>query len=319
MLLLAALVGGFLLWITPLRAADPTPIACPNGQTIFLEGHAPVGEAVLAYLRGRPVGGGVADASGHYRLPLRVHERPGVYPVEVRLRANRVIVGSFTCFVDRPVGEVLTPTSRLATTTPGLTRTATPTVTRTPSALSSTPTRTTTPSPTGSAMLATSTPTGSATATHGTSTPTGTPNPATGSATATPINTATPTSSASPTNTGTATVSGSVKINSVSVYDPVFSENDEYVVIQNHTQNAISLGGWRLINTRLGSAAAFVFPTFTLEGNVTISVYSKSHANDPSNGDFYWGQGLNIWQAGDRAELRDGQNTLIDFFIAVAP
>ena len=317
MVLLAALVGGFLLWITPLRAADPTPIACPNGQTIFLEGHAPVGEAVLAYLRGRPVGGGVADSSGHYRLPLRTQERPGVYPVEVRLRANRVIVGSFTCFVDRPVGEVATPTSLLAATTPGLTRTATPIVTRTPSALSSTPTRTTTPSPTGSSTLTTSTPTVSATATHGTSTPTGTPNPAAGSATPTPSSTVTPTGSASPTNTGTAAVSGSVKINDISVYDPVFP--DEYVVIQNYTQSAINLGGWRLINTRLGSAAAFIFPTFTLEGNVTISVYSKSHANDPSNGDFYWGQGLNIWQAGDRAELRDGQNTLIDFFIAVAP
>ena len=315
MVLLAAFVGGFLLWITPLRAADPTPIACPNGQTIFLEGHAPAGEALLAYLRGRPVGGGVADSSGYYRLPLRAHERPGVYPVDVRLRANRVIVGSFTCFVDRPVGEVSTPTSPLAATTPGLTRTATLTVTRTPSALSSTPTRTATSSPTGSSTLTTSTPTGSATATHGTSTPTGTPNPAAGSATST----TTPSSTASPTNTGTATVVGSVKINAISVHDPAFPENDEYVVIQNYTQNAINLSGWRLINTRLGSAAAFVFPTFTLEGNLKLSVHSKSHANDPSNRDFYWGREPPIWQADDRAELRDGQNTLIDFFVAVAP
>ena len=315
MVLLAALVGGFLLWITPLRAADPTPIACPNGQTIFLEGHAPAGEAVLAYLRGRPVGGGVTDSSGHYRLPLRAHERPDVYPVEVRLRANRVIVGSFTCFVDRPVGEVLTPTSLLAATTPGLTRTTTPTVTRTPGALSSTPTRTATPSPTGGSTLTTSTPTGSVTATHGTSTPTGTPNPAAGSATST----TTPSSIASPTNTGTTTAAGSVKINDISVYDPAFPENDEYVVIHNNTQTAINLGGWRLIHPRLSSAAAFVFPTFTLQGDVSISVYSKVHVNNPSAGDFYWGREDNIWQAGDRAELRDGQNTLIDFFVAVAP
>ena len=52
--------------------ADPTPIVCPTGQTVFLEGRTIPGEALLIYLSGRAVGGGLADSSGGYRLTEHV-------------------------------------------------------------------------------------------------------------------------------------------------------------------------------------------------------------------------------------------------------
>ncbi|MCX7790429.1 MAG: hypothetical protein N2378_07285, partial [Chloroflexaceae bacterium] len=85
-LVIAGVMAGIWSGLAPLRAADPVPIPCPNGQTIFLEGPAPPSEALLVTLGERAVGGGVADRTGFYRIPLRANERPGAYPVEVRLR-----------------------------------------------------------------------------------------------------------------------------------------------------------------------------------------------------------------------------------------
>ncbi len=67
-LLIAAILGGFLLFVAPLRAADPTPIACPTGQTVYLEGRTIPREALLIYLKDRAVGGGLADSAGGYWL-----------------------------------------------------------------------------------------------------------------------------------------------------------------------------------------------------------------------------------------------------------
>ncbi|MEI8164980.1 MAG: lamin tail domain-containing protein [Chloroflexales bacterium] len=307
--LLAAVIGGFLLYTTPLRAADPTPIACPNSQTILLEGQAPPGEAVLAYLRGRPIGGGLTDRAGHYRLPLRAHERPGAYPVEVRLRTSHALVGSFTCFVEVAVGGDLTPTATLAGTTPQPTRAAPASTVRptavgvpTQAMVNATPTRTATIRPVGTPTATVGSQTGSASATPASATPASTAPASTtasiATATTTPSLTATPSSASA------------VTIESVELYDPLFPDASEYALIHNASTLSFNLTGWRLVNvTRAGAVTDFTFPGYTLGRSTNVSVYSGAGTNDATS--LYWGQADIVWRVGDRAELRDGQGNLI--------
>ncbi|MGQ9927578.1 MAG: hypothetical protein ACUVS4_12000 [Chloroflexaceae bacterium] len=208
----ALLVAGAIaaLWSrgAPLSAADPVPVACPNGETVFLEGPAPPSEALLLTLNERAVGGGVADRNGFYRIPLRANERPGVYPVEVRLRGSRTVVGRFTCFVDVPLDSApQTPTSPVPAATqvtrvPPATSTAAPGTTPVRGAPTSTtiplttpvPERTVAPSPTATI---TSSPVATATVAPTT----------TATITSSPVATATvaPTTTAQPTTTITVT------------------------------------------------------------------------------------------------------------------
>lgn len=304
-----AILGLLLLFASPLRAADPNPIACPNGQTIILQGRAPAHEALLIYLRGRPVGGGVADASGAYRLPLRAQERPGSYAVEVRLRSSRTVIERFTCFVDVPVAAISPtagPTEGPATSTPGQRATATRAAVAT-SASTPSPSRTApTPSPSGSPTI---TPTGP-TATPTTTRTTG-PSPS-------PTRTLQP---GQPTPTITRTPRASpVQIIDIVLIDPAFpNSSEEYVQIRNLGDAPVTLTGWRLINasrpdaTR-SSVGAFVFPQYTLNLDVTVAIFSQLGEPDLELGDFYWNQPQEVWKAGDRAELRDAQNTLIHTF-----
>lgn len=287
--MLAAYVGGLLLYSAPLRAADPTAIACPNSQTVFLEGQAPPGEAVLAYLEGRPVGGGLADASGRYRVPLRAQERPGAYSVEVRLRSSPTLVGAFTCFVDIPLGAELTPTTTLTAATPVTGATSTVSTSPIISRTSATATRT----------RVTSSPTGTAPTTTGTA---GTP---------TVNSTLTATlGTTTPTVTGTTAVSSTVNISDIYLYDSAFPDEPEYVEIENTSSSPIDISGWRLSNlTRTGTVPAFTFPSFTLEGFAIIYIYSNE--DDVESGEFNWNQSTSIWNVGDIAELRDSQNRLI--------
>ena len=301
--LFVALFGGILLLASPLRAADPTPIACPNGQTVFLEGSAPPREPLLVYLGGRAVGGGLADANGTYRLPLRAQERPGSYPVEVRLRSSRAVIERFTCFVNVPIGSGPTETPT-GLPTPGATTRVSPTqppqVTRAP-VITLSPTTT-------SATVVGGTP--SVTPTGPTATPT-----LTGTAGPSPTSTGTP-----PAGNVTPTPrTGDVVILDVLVIDPAFPDDEEFVQISNTSDRAINLAGWRLINasrpdaTR-ASVPPFVFPTFSLGPSADLLVFSLPGQNDLNSSDFYWGQSGAIWKAGDRVELRDARNTLVHSF-----
>jgi hypothetical protein len=293
--LIAALVGGLLLFSPPLRAADPTPLACPNAQTIFLEGQSAPREALLVFMRGRAVGGGLSGADGRFRLPLRAQERPGVYPVEVRLRSNRALVATFTCFVDVSLEGGLTPTTTLAAPS------AAPPVGRvTPTA----PTARVAPT-TGAA-----TPTVTLTATGAS----GGSNPvATNTSVATVTTTTTVTTTATVTTTTTTVPANSVEINDIVLRDPAFpNESEEYVQIRNAGETPVNLAGWRLTNaTRAGQVPAYTFPSFNLGVDVTVAVFSAVGDDELDVGDFYWDQTVTIWQVGDRAELRDPQGNLV--------
>jgi hypothetical protein len=297
------LLGVLLLLATPLRAAEPTPIACPTGTTVFVTGRAPAFEPLLLFLDGRAVGGGVADGSGVYRLPLRAQERPGRYPIEVRLRASPgVVVGSFTCFVDVPLGEVPSATAspaRAATRPATVTVAATPRLTPSPRVTAGTPT----PTPTGP----TATPTSTGTA-GPSPTPTRTPRP--GEPTPTTTLTATPRRS-------------DIRIFGVTLINPLFpNESREYLQILNDGGQSTNLSGWRIVNASRpdGSRPAlqpFVFPDYTLRPDTTAVLYSEIGENDLDFGDFFWNQSQTVWRAGDRAELRDAQNNLVHSYVVV--
>ncbi len=300
-LLVAGAVAGLWWGLAPLRAADPVPIACPNRQTVFLEGPAPPSEALLVTLGERAVGGGMADRNGFYRIPLRANERPGVYPVEVRLRGSRAVVARFTCFVDVPldsVPETPTPPGPAATQVtrvPLPTSTAAPGTTPVPVAPTPTaiplttpvPERTVAPSPTPTVA-------GSPVATS-TAGPTTTPGPTT-TVTVTPIPNA-----------------NSVRIIQIALRAPALS-NDEYVEIRNATTRSINMTAWRLVNVNRNDVTPYVFPEFVIAPAQTINVYSAIDEDDPEVGEFYWKRN-DVWRAGDRAELRDAADRLISFLI----
>jgi hypothetical protein len=297
-----------LLFVAPLRAADPTPLACPNGQTVFLEGRTIPREALLVYLKDRAVGGGLADSGGAFRLPLRAQERPGSYPVEVRLRASGAVAARFTCFVDIPIDGVSpTPTQAPAA---GATPTVAPSQTARPTSGTAAPVQTTSATATGGTRT-------SVTATSGTRTPTPTGPTATASTTRTAG--PSPTRTTSPATTGTAVAQANdVAITYVVLIDPAFpNELEEYVEIENGTNRDITLTGWQLRNGSRTSVAPYVFPPFVLEVDDIIAVYSHSGTNDLDIGDFFWGQSPPLWQVGDRAELLDPGGNLISSYVVV--
>lgn len=300
-LLVAGAVAGLWWGLAPLRAADPVPVACPNGQTVFLEGPAPPSEALLVTLGERAVGGGVADRNGVYRIPLRANERPGVYPVEVRLRGSRAVVARFTCFVDVPLDSVpATPTlpgpaATQVTRVPLPTSTAAPVITPVPVAPTPTAIPVTTPVPERTvAPSPTPTVAGSPVATS-TVGPTTTPGPTT-TVSVTPIPNA-----------------NSVRIIQVVLRAPARS-NDEYVEIRNATTRSINMTAWRLVNVNRNDVTPYIFPEFVIAPAETINVYSAIDEDDPEVGEFYWKR-TDVWRAGDRAELRDASDRLISFLI----
>lgn len=294
--LTAALAGGILLFSPPLRAADPPALFCPNGQTVFIEGRTAPHEAVLLYLRGRPVGGGLADGAGRFRMPLRPQERPGVYPVEVRLRANQALVATYTCYVDVAFDAAPSQTPTFEGGPPAPTPRAPASATAT---LATATLATATARPTATAGAAATT------------------QPTPRAATAQPTSTTAPTAAAgsTPVPSPTAVPANVIQIDDIALLDPEVPDEPEYVQISNVGTSPISLVGWRLVNvTRAAEVQPYIFPAFEIGSGVTIAVFSEVGDNDLELGDFYWDQSITIWRVGDRAELRDTQGRVVAEF-----
>lgn len=289
---LAVATFGLFVGVPTSFAVDPIAIACPSGQTVWLDGKAAPNEALLIYLSGRAVGGGSADRSGSWRLPLKVNERSGIYPVEVRGRASRLVVGRFSCYVNVALDNA--PTATLESqpaAQPSTQSTARPSTLPTLITVARTPTLTPSATPTTSTTGTGGTP--STTTTSGTAT--------SGTTTATPSATVT---IASNLNT--------LKITDIVLSDPNDPELTDYVEITNSTGSVINIGGWRIVNvSRGGSAYTYTFPTFNVPVGKFVILFGGDGEDDLDQGDFYWKHSGAVWRAGDVAELYNSGSIVV--------
>jgi hypothetical protein len=104
--------------VEPTSTRFPTPtstleggdlLLCMPGTAITLTGRAKPYSALLAYFNTRPVGGSFTRRDGSYSVVLRIgSERPGLYPVEIRMRDGSTLVAQWVCQV-----PAATPTATL--------------------------------------------------------------------------------------------------------------------------------------------------------------------------------------------------------------
>jgi hypothetical protein len=79
---------------------------------VLITGQGPPRAAFLLYFGQRVVGGGSVSVSGSFSIPLVVgHERPGSYPVVVRVRGSEQVLRELTCEVPAaarptPIGNI---------------------------------------------------------------------------------------------------------------------------------------------------------------------------------------------------------------------
>lgn len=101
---------------SPLPTATPTisgATQCQPGNPFTVAGSAPPRAPLLLYFNGRAVGGGSAGLTGQFALTLTVgRERPGVYPISVRLRGDGREVLRTVCEVTILPPRLTTPTPR---------------------------------------------------------------------------------------------------------------------------------------------------------------------------------------------------------------
>jgi hypothetical protein len=70
---------------------------------VEITGQGPPRAAFLLYFGQRVVSGGSISVDGHFSIKLVVgHERPGAYPVTVRIRGTRAVLRELTCEVPAP-------------------------------------------------------------------------------------------------------------------------------------------------------------------------------------------------------------------------
>ncbi|GIV88601.1 MAG: hypothetical protein KatS3mg055_1119 [Chloroflexus sp.] len=317
LLLVFAVVAVALLTIAQQTYAQPPPIACPTNQTVVLSGtNAPPQRSLVVFFAGQPVGGGFSDATGYWRIPLRVNEPSGIYPVTVQVRGTEQVVASFLCYVDVPLPMPATgrPTEPLLTATatdrPSANLTTTPTSlrpTQTFTAIPRTPTGLpVTNTPTTAVMMTPVTPT-----TVATVTPTIRVTSVTATVTSTAIG-----DTGAPTRTPTLVPANLAVTLEIVPYDPATSTslNDEYVQIRSEETIDLSIAGWRIVNISRSDRPTFIFPAFILAPEVDAYLYTGSGTNNFATGDFYWGRNAAVWRKGDIAHLLDAQGRLVSAY-----
>ena len=285
------------------RASDdgpsPSPLACPAGWAVWLEGTASPGRALLARFDGVAVGGGSAGADSAWRIPLTVNVPAGMYPVTVIDRQDHSQVAAFICYVGVPIGATPTATLTLRPTEPPLLRA--PTATPTAGATHTVPRASSTAPPVVTETVVTE-----ATPTMPFLTPTVQSSPsATGVA---PSPTALPLTA---TATSTATPRGEALIRLVAAQadDPADPELWEYVILENQSAAPQTLTNWRLVHQATGEA--YTFPVVTLLADEQLVVWSGAGVDEPATGTLFWPATSGRWAVGDTAALHrpDGQIT----------
>lgn len=291
------LVAGLLViaWLATRVQAAQHDLSCPSGRTTWLSGVAAPGLALVVEFAGVTVGGGTADTSGAWAIPLLVRERPGIYPVVVRQRYDHAPVAAFTCFVDLPVGAAPTgtPTARVG-----------PTLMPTLAPITISPTSTPTPTPpsvTGSTLTS----------------------PSVATATASFVETTSPVeptlvSTATPSVDSTPPERPAIALVAIQPDDPAEPGLFEYVIVENQAAVAHDLGGWRLAHHESG--AAYAFPAVILPPGELLILWSGAGIDDPVGGSLFWPTPISRWSPGTTAHLLTPDGAVAStFVIPLAP
>jgi hypothetical protein len=82
------------------EATPASALTCAPGERVLITGQGPPRAAFLLYFGQRVVGGGSVSLNGGFSIPLVVgRERPGSYPVIVRVRGSEQVLRELTCDV----------------------------------------------------------------------------------------------------------------------------------------------------------------------------------------------------------------------------
>ncbi|MEI7771970.1 MAG: lamin tail domain-containing protein [Chloroflexales bacterium] len=117
----------------------------------------------------------------------------------------------------------------------------------------------------------------------------------------------------------TATAVAAIKINDVVCRDPNYPSDSEFIELRNDSSAQVILTGWRVVNASR-SNVFYTFPTYTtrIGPDVYVAVYSGIGVDVPSDDTFYWGRTDQLWFVGDKVELRDPSNRLINSYTVLA-
>jgi hypothetical protein len=125
----------------------------------------------------------------------------------------------------------------------------------------------------------------------------------------TPTATATRTPSVTATPTRTPTPKPGVYIIDI-VYAPA-NPLDEYVEIENTSNNSVDMEGWWIKAD--WSGARYDFDNFTLGGGKSVRVWTKTGTDTASI--LYWNRDTEVWRnTSDTAYLRDNDGKIVDTF-----
>jgi beta-lactamase superfamily II metal-dependent hydrolase len=92
------------------------------------------------------------------------------------------------------------------------------------------------------------------------------------------------------------------------VYVSGLNLQEEWVKLSNKGTSPISLNGWKIKDE--GSKNIYTFPSYTLNSESTLTLYTKKGAN--SAAEIYWGSGSSIWNNdGDKAYLYNDRGELV--------
>lgn len=92
------------------------------------------------------------------------------------------------------------------------------------------------------------------------------------------------------------------------VYVSDLSLKDEWIKVTNKEHSPVSLSGWKIEDE--GSKHTYAFPSYTLNSDSTVTVYTEKGTNTAT--ELYWQFGSSIWNNdGDTAYLYDNNGKLV--------
>jgi len=100
---------------------------------------------------------------------------------------------------------------------------------------------------------------------------------------------------------------------------PGSRDEPEFVTLFKNVDTPINIGGWQVINSSRADRPTYTFPSYVVDDDNVVILYTQPGQRDPLIGDFFWGRSDYVWRPGDRAELRDATGQLIHTYTVLNP